>query len=167
MHSDLLYSEIYISNDFTHLERSIAAILQNSAMPWAWQWTEKMAVHMPLTTERWDILSKGSLTLQVGPAIWETCTCLSPPIIHPDLVRCRKTPISDFQLSNIRISRGTLKIISAQVSPRPMDTISAGDAWRKCSNLCRSLTGPLNLRTTYFQHWFSNVGFHRNHWRRF
>lgn len=37
MHSDLLYSEIYISNDCTHLERSIAAILQNSAMPWAWK----------------------------------------------------------------------------------------------------------------------------------
>lgn len=63
MHSDLLYSEIYISNDFTHLERSIAAILQNSAMPQAWQWTENMALHMPLTTEKWNILSKESLTL--------------------------------------------------------------------------------------------------------
>lgn len=69
MHSDLLYSEIYTSNDFTHLERSIAAILQNSAM--------KMAVHMPPTTERWNILSKGSLKLQVDSASWENCTSLS------------------------------------------------------------------------------------------
>lgn len=65
---------------------------------------------MSLTTERWNILSKGSFTLQVGPASWENCTFLSSPVIHADLVGCRKTPISDFQLwLNIRISWGNFQ----------------------------------------------------------
>lgn len=61
----------------------------------AWQWTEEMAVNMPFATERWNILSKGSLALIGSSSPLGGLYFLSPPVIHPGLVGCRKTPISD------------------------------------------------------------------------
>lgn len=109
MHSALLYSENYISESFyppgeQHNSYSIA--LSN---------VSGLALSpgngcTPVRTGRWNILSKRSLPLTGGLAIQEDCISLSPPVIHPGLVGCIETPISDFQLwLNIRISWGNFK----------------------------------------------------------
>lgn len=61
-------------------------------MSWAWQGAEKMAVNMPLTSERWNLLSKWSLILTGRFSCLEDCASLPPPIIHPGLGDAERHP---------------------------------------------------------------------------